>query len=272
MSARHRFLPSLLTAAAWVAGSHLAQAQTNAVPDPQWGTWHIATAILPGGPKHWGGYVELQARSNDLFRQYFYTEIKGGVSYDLAKNFTFMVAGGRYATSDYRDLSEGPLNVEKRLWEQVTFTHYSARLKVEHRYRIEQRWFSFRDGVVPVNSSRYRNRIRYRLNGFIPLNHSTVTDKTAFLSIYDEVFFNPKGPFFERNRVYGGAGYQFDAHWTVQAGWLRQSNYTPASYQPSGFVPQTTTSKNNLVLSVMYRLGRRNQDGTPREYVPSQPD
>lgn len=272
MSAATTRVTLFLTAALSGLAGQAAQAQTNAVQDRQTGTWHIATVVLPGGPKHWGGYVELQARSNGLFRQYFYTEMKGGISYDVAKNFTFMVAGGRYATSDYRDLSEGPLNAEKRLWEQVTFTHYNARLKVEHRYRVEQRWFTFRDGIVPANSSRYRNRIRYRLNAFIPLNNSTVTNKTAFLSLYDEVFFNPKGPFLERNRVYGGAGYQFDSHWTVQAGWLRQSNYTPASYQQNVFTPQGTVSKNNLVLSVMYRLGRRNTEGPAPEYVPSQPD
>ncbi|SNR51325.1 DUF2490 domain-containing protein [Hymenobacter mucosus] len=261
-----------LTAVLCAAGTQLAEAQTNAVPDPQWGSWHIGTVILPGGPKHWGGYAEVQARANGLFRQYFYTELKGGVSYDLAKNFTFMVAGGRYATSDYRDLSDGPLNVEKRLWEQVTFTHYSARLKIEHRYRVEQRWFSFRDDITPEGSYRYRNRIRYRLNGFLPLNHPTVTNKTVFLSVYDEVFFNTRGPFFERNRVYGGAGYQFDPHWTVQAGWVNQANFTPASYRQHVFTPQTTATKNNLVLSVMYRINRRNGEVPAREYVPSQPD
>ncbi|WP_426489637.1 DUF2490 domain-containing protein [Hymenobacter sp. 102] len=247
-----------------------AQAQTNAGLDRQWGTWHIATVVLPGGPKHWGGYVELQARSNSPFRQYFYYETKAGVSYDVARNFTFMVAGGRYSTSDYRALSAGPLNVEKRLWEQVTFTHYSARLKVEHRYRVEQRWFRFRDDVIPTGFSRFRGRLRYRLNGFLPLNQPTITTKTVFLSVYDEVFFNPRGPFFERNRVYAGAGYQFDAHWTAQAGWLNQANYTPASYRQNIFIPQTTATKNNVVLSVIYRIGRRN--GSSPEFVPSQPD
>ncbi|WP_188557056.1 DUF2490 domain-containing protein [Hymenobacter glacieicola] len=272
MSASCHFSRLLLTATLCGAGSFLAYGQTNSAPDPRWGNWLIGTVVLPGGPKHWGGYAEVQARSNGLFRQYFYNELKAGISHEVAKNFTFMVAGGRYATADYRDLGEGPLNVEKRLWEQVTFTHYNARLKVEHRYRVEQRWFSFRDGVVPAGAVRYRNRIRYRLNGFIPLNQKTVTNKTAFLSLYDEVFFNPKGPFFERNRVYGGVGYQFDPHWTVQAGCVRQSNFTPASYQQNVYTPQTTASKNNLVLSVIYRISRRNTEGPAPEYVPSQPD
>ncbi|WP_245326223.1 DUF2490 domain-containing protein [Hymenobacter wooponensis] len=271
LASQHR-ITLFLMAALSGASIQASQAQTNAVPDPRLGSWFVGTVVLPGGPKHWGGYVELQARANSTFRQFFYYETKGGVSYDLAKNFTFMLAGGRYSTSDYRDLSEGPLNTEKRLWEQLTLTHYSARLKMEHRYRVEQRWFTFRDDVVPAGSFRYRNRIRYRFNTFLPLNHPTFVDKTVFLSVYDEVFFNPRGPVFERNRVYAGAGYQFDKHFTVQAGWVNQANYTPASYRQNTFVPQTNIAKNNLVFSVIYRISRRNQVVPAPEFVPSQPD
>ncbi len=64
-------------------------------------------------------------RANGVLRQYFYHELKGGLSYDLDKNFT-VLGGRRYATSDYQNCETGPLNVEKRL-------------KLEHRYRVEQR-------------------------------------------------------------------------------------------------------------------------------------
>ena len=114
------------------------------------------------------------------------------------------MAGGRYSTSDYNDLYAKPLNVEKRLWEQITLTQYSHRLKLEHRYRIEQRWLRFGDG-----STDFRQRLRYRFNAFLPLNKKTLAAGTVFLSAYDEIFLNPKGPVFERNRVYGGVGYQF---------------------------------------------------------------
>ncbi len=246
------------------------QAQSIKMTDPQWGSWLIATAVLPGGPRGWGGYAEVQTRANGVMRQFFYTELKAGVSYGVAKNFNLMIAGGRYSTADYRDLQAGSLNVERRLWQQLILTQFTARLKLEHRYRIEQRWFRFRDDVVPTGAFAYRNRMRYRFNAFLPLNHQTFTDKTVFLSAYDEVFFNPRGPFFERNRLYAGAGYQFDQHWTVQAGWVNQANYTAARNGPTGFVPQTNIAKNNLVLSVLYRINRT--DESNRQYVPSQQD
>ena len=238
-------------------------AQTSLTSPTSWGSWFIGTVQLPGGEKKWGGFAEVQARSNTPFSQYFYNELKGGISYDIDRNFTLMVAGGRYATYDYQDLSAGPLNTENRLWEQLIINQYLSRLKFEHRYRVEQRWFTFRDGSQP-----FRNRIRYRLNTFIPLNHRTITDKTVFLSIYDEIFLNPLGPVFERNRFYAGAGYQLNAQWILQLGIVNQTNYNPATFESGVFTPQLASGKNNIVVGLTYRLKRRSGS----ERLPSQPD
>jgi hypothetical protein len=71
------------------------------------GTWGIATVVLPGdSTHHWGGYIELQARANTLFNQFFYYETKGGVSYDIAKNYTALIGTGRYVTYDYNNLAK----------------------------------------------------------------------------------------------------------------------------------------------------------------------
>ncbi|PQA59257.1 DUF2490 domain-containing protein [Siphonobacter curvatus] len=226
-----------------------AYAQTSLTPAAPWGSWFIGTLILPGGDKKWGGFAEVQARSNGVFRQFFYNEMKGGVTYDINKNFTVGMAGGRYATYDFQDLSAGPLNTEGRMWEQLIINQYLDRLRFEHRYRVEQRWFTFRDGTHP-----YRNRIRYRLNMFIPLNNKSIKDKTYFISIFDEIFLNPKGPTFERNRLFAGIGYQFNKHWTAQIGWVNQTNYSPASFDKGIFTPIAHSGKNNIFISWTYRL------------------
>jgi len=177
-----------------------AHAQAPARATSSWGSWSIGTVQLPGNPERkWGGYAEAQARANGVLKEYFYYELKAGLSYDIDPNFTVLVGSGYYRTSDYRDLEAGPLTVEKRLWEQLVLTQYSKRLKLEHRYRIEQRWVSFRG-----DSTAFRQRFRYRLNGFFPLNKRTVSTGTLFLSAYNELFLNPAGPVFERNRLYGG--------------------------------------------------------------------
>lgn len=204
----NKYVFRCLLAAFGAGGAPAAYAQTPANPTQPWGSWFIATVQLPGDAAHkWGSYAEVQARTDAVFRHYFYNELKAGLSYDVDPNFTVLLGTGRYTTSDYRDLGQGPLNVEKRLWEQVVLTQFSHRLKLEHRYRIEQRWLRFRD-----DSTAFRQRFRYRLNAFFPLNKPTITAGTMFLSAYDEIFLNPNGPVFERNRLYAGVGYQANAH------------------------------------------------------------
>ncbi|MBW4890206.1 DUF2490 domain-containing protein [Mucilaginibacter sp. HMF5004] len=216
-----------------------------------WGTWGIGTIVLPGDSSHkWGGYTELQLRANNVFSNFMYDEVKAGISYDIDKNFTALVGTGRYTTYDYRDLDLGPLTTETRLWEQITTTQFLYRLKLEHRYRVEQRW---------VNGN-YRNRFRYRINVFIPLNKTKIEAKTYFLSLFDEVFLNNVEPNFERNRISAAAGYQFDRSWIVQAGWINQYNY----------IPNQSNDKNNLMLMLMYRINRKH--GVPREHVPTTTD
>ncbi|MBO2011446.1 DUF2490 domain-containing protein [Hymenobacter negativus] len=261
---KHLLAGALLATAMGAAPA--AHAQTPLNPVQPWGSWFIATVQLPGSAEHkWGGFAEIQARTNGLFKEYFYNELKAGVSYDLDPNFTVAVAGGRYSTSDYKDLEAGPLNTEKRLWEQLILTQYSHRLKLEHRYRIEQRWFSFRD-----DSTAFRQRYRYRLNAFFPLNKNTITAGTIFLAAYDEIFLNPKGPVFERNRVYGGVGYQLNKHFVVQVGYVNQANYNYTAQQGQ-FVLQNTAAKNNVVMAFTYKFSHRAVPAG-QEQLPTQQD
>lgn len=242
-------------------------AQSPPNSTPPWGSWLIGTIQLPGSADHrWGGFGEAQARSNALFRQYFYNELKAGVSFDLDKNFTVLLGGGRYATSDYQDRSAGPLNTERRLWQQVVLTQYTSRLKIEHRYRVEQRWFRFRD-----DSTSFRQRLRYRLNAFYPLNRKAIGPGTVFLSAYDEIFLNPKGPVLERNRIYLGVGYQFNSHLTLQTGWVNQANYNAPTFSQGQFIPQNTSAKRNIVVALAYRIARKSTNAAP-ERLPSQQD
>jgi hypothetical protein len=227
--------------------SFTASAQNNKT-----GTWGILTVLMPGDSAHrWGGYSELQVRSNGpAFNQFQYYEAKAGISYDLDKYFTALIGGGRYTTYDYNNLGAGPTTIEARMWEQMSVSQYLSRIKLEHRYRIEQRWLN---GI-------YRNRFRYRLNLFIPLNSKKIEAKTWFVSVFDEIFLNNKEPNFERNRISAALGYQFDKKWIVQAGWVNQYNY----------IPNQSNDKNNILLMLMYRINRKNS--AKREHLPSTSD
>ena len=180
------------------------------------GSWQVVNAQLSLSSK-WETFAELQARSNRFFDNFFYYEIKGGVSYSINKNFSFLVGVGRYATYSGDGNFAKPFdNEEFRIWQQVTMNQYLDRLKIEHRYRAEQKWLT--DG--------YRNRFRYRLNAMLPLNNAKLVPGTFYLNAYDEVFLNNKAPHFERNRFFAGAGYILTPVTTVQAGYVNQYNYS----------------------------------------------
>lgn len=205
------------------------------------GTWGLATLVLPSDTNHrWGGYTELQARTNTVFNQFFYYEVKGGVSYALKQNLIALLGTGRYTTYIYGHLSAGPTTTETRLWEQLILNEATGRFKFENRVRIEQRWLNVG----------YRNRFRYRLNLIVPFNHVNMEPETWFTSVYDEVFFNNKEPNFERNRISATLGYKFDRSLSLQAGWINQYNHNYLTY--SG-------NKNNLLVILIYQINRKNK-------------
>ncbi len=123
-----------------------------------------------------------------------------------------MITAGYGYISSYEYLSEQsiPESEEHRIWQQFISINHVSKVKLEHRYRLEQRW---------VNSN-YRNRIRYRLMAFVPLYQKE--DKKLFIGLYDEIFMNTREVFFDRNRLYGALGYQFNKEVGVQTGMLHQ--------------------------------------------------
>lgn len=135
-----------------------------------------------------------------------------GLNYHFSEK-AFVTAGYAYISSYVYDSEQkSPETEEHRIWQQFILTNKIGRVKFEHRYRIEQRW---------VNQN-YKNRFRYRLMLFIPLNKPKIEEKTLFLGLYDEIFLNTKETFFDRNRAYGALGYQFNKTTSVQVGMMHQ--------------------------------------------------
>jgi hypothetical protein len=179
------------------------------------GSWNVINTKL-SLTSRWNLFNELQLRSQSFYANHFYYEIKGGISYALNKNFSFLIGTGKYITYTDGGSFKSPITAnEFRLWEQVTMNQYLERIKFEHRYRIEQRWFK----------TGYRNRFRYRLNIAVPLNNKQMRPKTFYLSAFDELFLNNKAPHFERNRFFAGGGYQFNDHLSLQPGYVYQYDF-----------------------------------------------
>ena len=129
----------------------------------------------------------------------------------------FVSAGYAYISSyEYDSQQKSPEVEENRIWEQFILKNNVGRVKFEHRYRIEQRW---------VNQD-YKNRLRYRLMLFIPINKPIIEKGSIFFGLYDEIFINTNDPFFDRNRLYGALGYQFNKPTSLQVGMMHQQSNT----------------------------------------------
>jgi hypothetical protein len=209
---------------------------TSSLPN---GSWHVLNGQGKWNNK-WGSFGEIQFRSHELFNKYFYYEVKGGASYNVDKNSAALIGLGSYNTYPEEGfVNQSPSIREFRIWEQFTLKNYLELIKFEHRYRIEQRWFT----------TGFANRFRYRLNFVIPLAKDHKIEKgDSFISFFNEIFLIDTAPYFQQNRAYFGYGYQMTENWGFQLGY---QNQFVAIGNP--FV------RNIFSTSLLYKFERKNQ-------------
>ena len=66
-------------------------------------------------------------------------------------------------------------------------------------------------------------RLRYFLNLRIPLNTTSIGPGSIYVSAYDEIFMDVnKDTAFDRNRLYGGVGYQVNKSLKLEMGYMNQ--------------------------------------------------
>ncbi len=195
------------------------------------GTWNIVDLYYKFNP-HTTLWLETQTRSQNLFTDFYYHELKAGMFYNFPKyRSTIFFGGGRYTTYNFSGNFKSPIATEEcRTWEQFTLNNGYNQLNIEHRYRLEQRW---------INNN-FKPRIRYRINPTLAINHPSIIPNTLFLSAFDELFLGNANPHLERNRYYLGLGYQFSSSFTLQMGYLNQTDYNAAGGQKDKSFIQTS--------------------------------
>jgi hypothetical protein len=216
----------------------------------QVGTWNVLSLKTSFNDK-WGAFAEGQVRSLKFYNDFHYHEFKGGITYALDKNFAFSVATGKYDTYQSGGNFVTPKSSDEiRVFEQLVLSQALARIKFEHRYRVEQRFT--KDG--------YKNRFRYRMQVVMPINRRKVEPKSWFLNTSGEIFFRNTPQYFERLRVFAGTGYQLTSTHTLMVGYMHQFDYQLVD----------ETGKDFLYVSFLFDLNKHRQTG--REPAPSNVD
>lgn len=179
------------------------------------GSWNILNFNLKLNSK-WNVFMETQLRSLSFYDQFHYYEYKTGATYKIKNSVSVTTGVGSYNTYSEGGNFENPIqNKEIRSWFQLNMKNDLDFVVLEHRYRAEQRF----------TSNGYRNRFRYRLGAIVPINNKQVVPKTFYVSAWNEIFFTDNEPYFERNRMFVGLGYEFSKQLAVQTGYIHQFDY-----------------------------------------------
>jgi hypothetical protein len=179
------------------------------------GTWNILNFRYTWHEK-WSVFTEGQVRSLHFYDHFHYHEMTAGLIFRPHRQVAITLAVGDYDT--YReggDFLKPKNNDEFRIWPQVAFSQSLGRVRIEHRYRSEQRF--------TING--FRLRFRSRVGILVPLNHAQLEDGTWFLNCSNELFFTTKEAYFERDRFLAVLGHRLSPRLTAHIGYVHQFDY-----------------------------------------------
>jgi hypothetical protein len=166
---------------------------------------------------------EVQYRNFNFLGDTEQLLLRTGVGYNLTENNNNIHLGYAFIYNEpYIGDTDTKTNFnEHRIYQQFITRQAFGRITMQHRYRFEQRFVQ----------DDFRLRLRYFLALNIALNQTQMTDKTVYLSLYNEIFLNTEQTFFDRNRLYGGIGYRFSPNIRTEIGLMNQSTISASRNQ-----------------------------------------
>ena len=186
---------------------------SSAAQNSDFGNWLIYIGNKKLDSK-WNIHNEVQYRNYDAIGDLEQLLVRTGVGYNLSENNHNLLLGYGYILSqNYSADTEDKLDVnEHRIFQQFTSKQKIGNVSLSHRYRFEQRFVE----------SDFKMRLRYFLAFKVPILKTETSPTKLYLSAYNEVFLNTESDVFDRNRVYGGLGYQLNNNVRIEAGYMNQ--------------------------------------------------
>ncbi|WP_372752859.1 DUF2490 domain-containing protein [Mariniflexile sp.] len=177
--------------------------------DSDFGNWLIYIGNKKINSK-WNIHNEVQYRNYNAIGDLEQLLLRTGLGYTFNEGKNNVLLGYVYILSEnyVGDTDEKEDVNEHRIFQQFTASQTIGSITLNHRYRFEQRFVE----------ADFKMRFRYFLGLNIPFSESS----KYYISAYNELFLNTKTAIFDRNRLYGGIGYQLNKNLKVEAGYMNQ--------------------------------------------------
>ena len=159
-------------------------------------------------------HYETQIRNYEIVSNFNQLLPRVGINYHIDEKTSVTAGYAFIPTQNIFDLGwDDEIVTENRIWQQFILKNVINRVKIRHRYRLEQRW------VKQGEFNSYKNRARYMLSLKLPISKNE--ESPLFISLYDEIFLNISDNPFDQNRLFAAFGYQVNKQMNFQIGYLR---------------------------------------------------
>ena len=159
-------------------------------------------------------HYETQLRNYEIISNFNQLLPRVGLNYHIDESSIVTAGYAFIPTQNEFDKGWGKeMITENRIWEQFILRNSINRIKIRHRYRLEQRW------VKAGDITTYKNRARYMFSVKLPISKNE--ESPLFISLYDEIFLNISDNPFDQNRLFAALGFQVNKQMNIQLGYLR---------------------------------------------------
>ncbi|NJX16115.1 DUF2490 domain-containing protein [Tamlana crocina] len=181
--------------------------------DSNFGNWLIYIGNKKINSK-WNIHNEVQYRNYNAIGDLEQLLLRTGLGYNFNEGKSNVLLGYGYILSEnYVGNTDDKVSVnEHRIFQQFISKQAIGSVSLQHRYRFEQRFVE----------DDFKMRFRYFLGVNVPLCAKDENPSKFYLSAYNEIFLNTESAVFDRNRLYGGLGYNISKNIRVEAGYMNQ--------------------------------------------------
>ncbi|WP_436800007.1 DUF2490 domain-containing protein [Winogradskyella psychrotolerans] len=161
----------------------------------------------------WNIHNEVQYRNYNAVGDLEQLLLRTGLGYNLSETNNVLLGYGYILSENYIGETDDKVSVnEHRIFQQFTTKQNVGKVGFSHRYRFEQRFVE----------DDFKMRFRYFLGLKLPLQYKEDGKNPLYISLYNEIFLNTESSVFDRNRVFGGLGYQFSQALRFELGYMNQ--------------------------------------------------